>query len=249
MSLTVSLKELIESGAHFGHQVKRWNPKMSEYLYGEKDGVHIFDLTKTKPLLEEALEVLKNASKAGKVILFVGTKKQVKEEIAVKAKEAGVYYINERWLGGTLTNLEQIKRSLRRMNEIEAGFEKNEYANRTKKERLLIKRDKDRLERFFGGINGLERMPEILVIVDTKREKTAIREAKAMEVETIGLVDSNSNPTDVDYPVPMNDDASKALDYVLGLMRDAILEGKGKSNTSSKSSESRKGSKGKNKDN
>lgn len=226
MTTQVSLKDLIESGAHFGHQVRRWNPKAREFLYGEKEGVHIFDLTKTKPLIEEALQVLTRTASEGKTILFVGTKKQAKEEVAKKAKEAGVYYINERWLGGTLTNFEQIKKSLRRMNEIKTGLEKNEFTKYTKKERLLLDRERERLERFFGGINGMPNIPDLLVVIDIKREKIAIKEARARDVEVVAVVDSNSDPSEVDYPIPMNDDASKALEYILGLMKDAILEGK-----------------------
>ena len=226
--MTVSLKDLIESGAHFGHQVRRWNPKMRDYLYGEKEGVHIFDLTKTKVMLEEALVAIKEAASQGKVILFVGTKKQAKDEVRKMAEEAGVYYINERWLGGTLTNFEQIKRSLRRMNDIKSGLEKGEYSSYTKKERLLLDRERERLERFFGGINGMTNLPQLLVVVDIKREKTAIKEANTQKIEVVAIVDSNSDPADVDYAIPMNDDASKALEYVLRLMKDAILEGKGK---------------------
>jgi small subunit ribosomal protein S2 len=225
MTLTVSLKELIESGAHFGHQVRRWNPKMEQFLYGEKDGVHVFDLPKTKAKLEEALEAIKEATANGKKVLFLGTKKQAKEMIAKTAKESGSFYVNERWLGGTLTNFDMIKRSVKSMKDIEKGLELGEYKTRTKKERLLLERELERLHRFFGGLDGIDTKPDMLVIIDVKREKTAVKEANATGVDVVGIVDSNSDPDGVNYPIPMNDDASKALMYVLGLMNEAILEG------------------------
>lgn len=228
MTVNVSLKELISAGAHFGHQVRRWNPKMSPFLYSEKDGVHIFDLTKTKEKVDVALQFLKESAKSGKIILFVGTKKQSKVKLAEIAKEAGCFYVNERWLGGTLTNFEQIKKSVGKMADFKNKMQSGEFNDRTKKERLLIQREIDRLERFFGGLAGIEKKPDILVIIDIKREKTAVLEAKAKGVETVAIVDSNSDPTLVDYPIPMNDDATRAIEYILGLMKDAILEGKKK---------------------
>ncbi len=232
--MDVSLKELIESGAHFGHQVRRWNPKMEEYIYGEKDGVHIFDLTKTKTMLEEALAELKKAASEGKVILFVGTKKQAKEKVKEAAVKAGVFYINERWLGGTFSNFDQIKKSLRSLKDLKAGLTNGEFNKRTKKEKLLIEREITRLERFFSGIIGMDRIPEVMVVVDVKREKTSLREAKMKNVKTIAIVDTNGDPNSVDYAIPMNDDASKALEYVLGLMAIAIQEGKGVKATADK---------------
>jgi len=228
MAINVSLKDLIESGAHFGHQSKRWNPKMEEYIYGAKEGVHIFDLTKTKEKLEEALGFLKKAASEGKSILIVGTKKQAKDKVEDMAKGAGIFYVNERWLGGTLTNFEQIKKSLRSMDKLKTGLANGEFADRTKKERLLIDREAKRLERFFGGMVGMTDLPEVLIIIDVKRGHTALKEAEMKGLATVALVDTNSDPTGVDYPIPMNDDASKALDYVLGLMVEAVLEGKGK---------------------
>lgn len=226
MSLNVSLKDLIETGAHFGHQVRRWNPKMAEYLYGEKEGVHVFDLPKTKEKLEEALEAIKKAVSEGKNILFLGTKKQAKEMVAETAKQSKTFYVNERWLGGTLTNFDMIKKSVRKMKDLEAGLAGSEYKDRTKKERLLLERELDRLHRFFGGLVGIEEKPSMLIIIDVKREKTAVKEANSTGVEVVGIVDSNSDPDGIDYPIPMNDDASKALLYVLGLMKEAIEEGR-----------------------
>lgn len=226
MPYEISLKELISAGAHFGHQVKRWNPKIAPYLYGERGGVHIFDLVKTKELLQKALEYLKDVAKDKKVILFVGTKKQVKEKIKEVALATSSFYINERWLGGTLTNFDQIKKSSKKLKDLKSDLQSGKFNNRTKKERLKIQREIDRLERFFGGIEKMDELPDILVVVDINREKTSIKEARKMGVRIVAIVDSNTDPTLVDYPIPMNDDASKALEYVLELMKQAILEGK-----------------------
>ncbi len=234
MSLNVSLKELIETGAHFGHQVRRWNPKMKQFLYGEKEGVHVFDLPKTKEKLEEALVAIKKAASEGKNILFLGTKKQAKEMIAETARESKTYYVNERWLGGTLTNFEMIKKSVKKMKDLEMGLTGNEFKGRTKKEKLLLQRELERLHRFFGGLVGIENKPELLIIIDVKRERTAVKEANVTNVEVVGVVDSNSDPNGIDYPIPMNDDASKALMYVLGLMKEAIEEGRAKKDAGSK---------------
>ena len=226
MTVKISLKKLLETGAHFGHQARRWNPKMKPFLYGTQEGVHIFDLTKTKKQLEEALEVLKKASKEGKKILFVGTKKQAKEKVKEVALATGSFYVNERWLGGTLTNFEQIGKSIKNLSEMKTKKEAGEYKHFTKKERLLIEREIARLERFFGGIAGLEELPELLVVIDTRREAGAVKEAQSNDISVIGVVDSNCDPTKVTYPIPMNDDAAKAIEYVLSLMEEAILDGK-----------------------
>jgi small subunit ribosomal protein S2 len=237
MTQTASLEELVKSGAHFGHQSKRWNPKMAEFLYGEKDGIHIFDLTQTKQKLEEALEVIKEAAKAGKTILFIGTKKQVKDYLVTTAKATNSFYINERWLGGTLSNFDQIKKSIKKLADLKKGLTTGEFNEYTKKERLLLEREMLRLERIVGGLTGMEKRPDLLVIIDTKKESSVIKEAKRLKVTMVGISDSNSDPNDTDYVIPMNDDATKALEYVLDLMRDAILEGQGKeSSTTGKTS-------------
>ena len=224
----ISLKELIESGAHFGHQSRRWNPKMAEYLYGVQEGVHIFDLTKTKKCLEEALEFLTKSSLEGKVIVLVGTKKQAKEKVREVAEKVGFPYVSERWLGGTLTNFEQIKRSIDKLAKMKEEKASGAYQKFTKKERLLLQREIDRLERFLGGLSGLTVMPDILVIIDTHKEAGVIKEAVRKGLTTVGIVDSNSDPTVVDYPIPMNDDATKAIEYVIEKVGDAISEGKKK---------------------
>jgi small subunit ribosomal protein S2 len=226
--MKVSLEELVKTGAHFGHQSKRWNPKMAEFLYGEKEGIHIFDLTKTKEKLEEALEVIKEAAKAGKTILFIGTKKQVKDYLVTTAKATNSFYINERWLGGTLSNFDQIKKSIKKLADLKKGLTTGEFNEYTKKERLLLEREMIRLERIVGGLTGMDKRPDLLIIIDTKKEGSVIKEARRLKVTMVGVSDSNSDPNDTDYVIPMNDDATKALEYVLDLMRDSIFEGQGK---------------------
>lgn len=228
MTVKISLEELLNTGAHFGHQTRRWNPKMEEYLYGSEQGVHIFDLTKTKPMLEEALAFLTKEASEGKTILILGTKKQIKDKVAEVAGEAGVPFVSERWLGGTISNFGQMKKSLKKLEEMKMNMASGFYSKYTKKERLLIDREITRLERFFGGITTLEKVPDVLFVIDTKREAGAVHEANEKGVKIVGIVDSNSDPDLIDYPIPMNDDASKALEYVLGLVKDAILDGKKK---------------------
>lgn len=228
MAIKVSLEELLDSGAHFGHQTKRWNPKMDEYLYGQENGVHIFDLTKTKPLLEEALSFIAKSVSEGKNVLLLGTKKQIKDKVREIAEEVGMPYINERWLGGIISNFDMMRRSIKKMDEMRENMASGAYKKYTKKERLLIDREITRLERFFGGIAKLESIPDILFVIDTKREANAVREANYKKVPVVGVVDSNSDPDVVDYPIPMNDDASHALEYILDLVKQAIMEGKKK---------------------
>jgi small subunit ribosomal protein S2 len=226
MAVKVSLDQLLDSGAHFGHQTRRWNPKMEEYLYGQENGVHIFDLTKVKPLIEEALEFLTRSIKEGKTVLLLGTKKQVKDKVAAVAEKVGIPYVNERWLGGTISNFPQMQRSLKKMEEMKINMTSGFYNKYTKKERLLIDREIARLERFFGGIKMLTNVPDVLFVIDTKREAGAVHEANVRKVPVVGIVDSNSDPDPIDYPIPMNDDASKALEYILDLVGEAIEEGK-----------------------
>lgn len=225
-NIKVSLEELMDAGAHFGHQTRRWNPKMEEYLYGSENGVHIFDLTKVKPLIEEALGFLTRSVKEGKTILILGTKKQVKDKVAEVAERVGVPFVNERWLGGTISNFPQMQRSLKKMEEMKTNMISGFYNKYTKKERLLIDREIARLERFFGGIETLTGVPDILFVVDTKREAGAVHEANERKVPVVGIVDSNSDPDLIDYPIPMNDDASKALEYILDLVGQAIEQGR-----------------------
>lgn len=226
MSVTVSLEKLLESGAHFGHQSRRWNPRMADFIYGQEEGVHVFDLTKTKTALDEALKFLTDSIKEGKVVLLLGTKKQAKDKVIEVAKEIGIPYISERWLGGTLTNFEQVRRSTKKMAEMKEKMANGDYKEYTKKERLLIERDIERMERFFSGISMLEKTPDVLFVVDTHKEIGAVKEANKVGLPIVGIVDTNANPDLVNYPIPMNDDASKAIDYVLELVKEAILEGR-----------------------
>jgi len=227
MTIKISLEELAKVGCHLGHPVRRWNPKIAPFLYGERDGIHIFDLSKTKKCLDEALDALsEKASKNGK-ILFVGTKRQAKRKIEEVGKETGSFWVSERWLGGTLTNIDQIRKTLKKLDELKKMLASDEIKRmRTKKERLLLERKAARLERFFGGLSGMEKLPDLMVIVDLKKEKTALKEARQMGVETIGIVDTNADPTKVDYPIPCNDDSGKALDLILDLMKKVIIEAK-----------------------
>lgn len=226
MSVKISLEELLQVGAHFGHQTKRWNPKMEEYLYGSESGVHLFDLTKTKPLFEEALDFLKSASKEGKTILLLGTKKQIKDKIRAVAEKLGLPYVNERWLGGTISNFDQMRKSLKKLEEMKEKMATGAYSEFTKKERLLIEREITRLERFFGGLSGLTKTPDILFVIDTKKESSAVKESSRKGVTIVGMVDSNADPDLVDYVIPMNDDAAKAVEYVLDKVAEVIEDGK-----------------------
>jgi len=222
--ITVSLEELMDAGAHFGHQTRRWNPKMEEYIYGSEGGVHIFDLTKTKPLIEEALDFLAKSAKEGKKILILGTKKQIKDKVAEVAEKACTPYVNERWLGGTISNFNQIKRSVDKMEEMKENLAAGTYNKYTKKERLLIDREITRLERLFGGIKNLKEKPDVLFVIDTKREAAAVREANSKKIPVVGIVDTNADPDLVNYPIPMNDDAARALEYMLDLVAKAIAQ-------------------------
>ena len=239
-SIKADPAKLLELGAHFGHQSKRWNPKMEPYLYKEEKGIHLFDLIKTEKALNEVLDLLSKESNKKKTFLFVGTKKQVKDVIKEVAEETGSFYVNERWLGGTLTNFKQIKKSVEKLEEMKEKREKGEYDEFTKKERLLLDREIARLERFFQGIVGLDGSPDYLIVVDVRKEKGAVVEARRKGVKIIGIVDSNSDPDMVDYVVPMNDDAIKPLEYVLHLFGDAIMEGKKSGKTDKKKSKAGK---------
>ena len=227
MKVNISLDELVTRGAHFGHMSRRWNPKMAEYIHGVQDGTHIFDLVKTKECLETALNFLAESQAGGKVILLVGTKKQAKDKVKEVANELSLPYITERWLGGVLTNFTQIKSSTDKLKKMREERAAGEYKKFTKKERLLIDREIERLDRFFGGLTSLTKIPDILFIVDAKREFTAVSEAGKMDVATVAILDTNADPTKVDYPIPMNDDAAKALDYVLDLLKETLQNVKG----------------------
>lgn len=224
---------LFEAGAHFGHVAKRWNPKMEKFLYGKKGGVHIFDLEKTMEELENAGKVLNKMASEGKKIVLVGTKRQSREMVKEEAIRIGVGYVTERWLGGTITNWEQIKSRINRLNKLKKGRDTGEFSGYTKKERLLIDREIAKLERFFGGLADLGGIPDVVVIFDAKKDKIAAREAKSRGIEVVGLLDSNANPDLVDYPIPMNDDATTAVELVIKYLVQEIEKGKKKGSKAS----------------
>ncbi len=225
-NIDVSLEALLEAGAHFGHQIKRWNPKMKPYIYGSRGGVHIFDLLKTKECILNASQYLQELQREGKVVLFVGTKKNAKAKIIEVARLLGQPYVDERWLGGTLTNFDQIRKSVRKLAELKEDMASGKYKYYTKKERLDIERKIEKLELAVGGISTMEKLPDAVVIVDIHREHSALREAKERKVTVVGIVDTNSDPGEVAYPVPMNDDATSAIEYVLQVFLDAMLNTK-----------------------
>jgi len=221
----VTVEALFEAGAHFGHVAKRWNPKMEKYLYGKRGGTHIFDLEKTVEKLEEAKEALTRLASEGKRIALVGTKRQAKAMVIEEAVRAGIPYVSERWLGGTVTNWVQFKSRVDRMKRLEADREAGKYAGHTKKERLLIDREIAKLRRLFGGLAELTAAPEVLVITDAKKERTAVREATRKGLIVVGIVDSNIDPDLITYPIPMNDDSVSAMGLVVRDLVKAIEAG------------------------
>lgn len=228
MTVDISLKALLEAGCHFGHQTVRWNPKMKPYIYMARDGVHIFDLAKTKEGLEEAIKFAGEVTSQGGKILFVGTKRQAKEIVFETAKKVGMPYVTQRWPGGGLTNFEQIKKSLDRLTSMKEKRAAGQYKDYTKKEQLLIDRKLARTEKFLGGLVGLEQLPEAVFIVDVKRELSVALEARQRGVKVIALVDTNANPDLVDYVIPVNDDASKSIELIVQAVGESIEEGKKK---------------------
>ena len=221
----VTLEELLEAGAHFGHRVERWNPKIAPYVFGQKEGIHIFDLERTREKLLEAMQELKRRANLEETILFVGTKQQAQEVIRDTAQKVGSPYIVNRWIGGLLTNFAQIKKSIDKLSKMKAAREAGEYKKFTKKEQLLLDREIARLEKLFGGVASLSGLPDILIIVDIKKENTAVAEARRMEIPLMAIVDTNSDPTLVDYPIPANDDSNKSVSFVVGKLGEAIEEG------------------------
>jgi small subunit ribosomal protein S2 len=224
----VTAEDLFEAGAHFGHTVKRWNPKMKKFIWGKKAGVHIFDLEKTVTKIDEACEALEKLAAEGKNIVLVGTKRQAKEVVQSVAKEIKVGYVTERWLGGIITNWKQVKSRIDKMIDLKKKRESGELKKYTKKEQILFDRQISRLEKFLGGLADLKIAPEVLVIVDTHKERSAVREAANKNLPIIGIVDSNGNPDPIRHLVPMNDDATKAIEIVVKLFSQAIAAGKAK---------------------
>ena len=226
MSPAVSMKALLESGVHFGHRTNKWNPKMRPYIFTERNGIHIIDLQQTVKLLDEAFNKVRDTVAAGGTILFVGTKRQAQETIQEEAERCGMPYVNQRWLGGTLTNWVTIQQRIVELTRLEKMFETGEIHNLTKKEGLLIQREINRLQTRLSGVRNMKSLPDLLFIIDIEREDTAVREANSKGIPVIALVDTNCNPSDIDYVIPSNDDAIRAIKLLVGRMADAVIEGK-----------------------
>lgn len=221
----ISMKQLLEAGVHFGHQTRRWNPKMKKYIFTERNGIYIIDLQKTVKKVEEAYNFVKQVSEEGGKVLFVGTKKQAQESVKAEAERAGHYYVNQRWLGGILTNYKTISKRVQRINEIEKMEEDGTFDVLPKKEVIELKKEYDRLIKFLGGIRDMKSMPQALFVVDPRKERNAIAEARKLNIPIVGIVDTNCDPDEIDYVIPANDDAIRAVKLLTGKMADAILEG------------------------
>lgn len=222
----VTVEALLESGAHFGHLTRRWNPKMRNFIFTERNGIHIIDLRKTQLLLDIAREAAYDVASQGRGVLFVGTKNQAKSIMEAESKRSGSNHVSERWLGGMLTNFSTIRKSIKRLNAIDKMEVDGTFEKITKKERLMLSRERERLRRVFGGIEDMTRIPGLLFVVDTKREHLAVKEAKILGIPVVGIVDTNSDPEEVDYPIPANDDSIHAVEIISRVIADAILEGR-----------------------
>ncbi len=221
----ISMKQLLEAGVHFGHQTRRWNPKMKKYIFTERNGIYIIDLQKTVKKVEEAYNFIKQVSEEGGKVLFVGTKKQAQESVKAEAERAGHFYVNQRWLGGILTNYKTISKRVQRISEIEKMEEDGTFDVLPKKEVVELKKEYDRLIKFLGGIRDMKSMPQALFVVDPRKERNAIAEARKLNIPIVGIVDTNCDPDEIDYVIPANDDAIRAVKLLTGKMADAILEG------------------------
>ena len=229
---TFTMRQLLEAGIHFGHHTRRWNPKMEQYIFGTRNNIHIIDLEKTVPLLYSALEVLYNIAKGGGSILFVGTKRSAFEIISSSAKNCGQYYVNHRWLGGMLTNWETVSKSIKRLKDLEKKIDSGEVNSLTKKERLNIERNKEKLELTLGGIKDMVGLPEVLFVIDINKESIAVSEAKKLGIPVIAVCDTNTDPSNIDFPIPGNDDAVRAVSLYCDLAGAAVLSGLEKNLTS-----------------
>jgi small subunit ribosomal protein S2 len=222
----IAMKDLLEAGVHFGHQTKRWNPKMKEYIFGERNGIYILDLNKTVKLFREAEDYVTNLAAEGRTVLFVGTKRQAQDVIAEEAQRSGMYFVNQRWLGGLLTNFATIQRSLGRLRDIEAMATDGRYDTLSKKEIARAEKEKRKLLKNLEGIRQMSRLPDAVFIVDTRKEKIAVDEARKLKIPVIGIVDTNCDPDEVDYVIPGNDDALRAIRLFASRIADAVLNGR-----------------------
>jgi small subunit ribosomal protein S2 len=221
----ISMKQLLEAGVHFGHQTRRWNPKMAPYIFTERNGIYIIDLQKTVKKVEEAYDFVRSLASEGKSILFVGTKKQAQESIREEAERCGMFYVNERWLGGMLTNYQTIRKRIDRLHELERMEEEGKFALLPKKEVAQLLGERDKLQRFLGGIKTMKGLPGALFIVDPRKERIALAEARKLGIPVIAIVDTNCDPDEVDYVIPGNDDAIRAVKLLTSKIADAVLEG------------------------
>ena len=222
----VAMKQLLEAGVHFGHQTRRWDPRMAEYIFQARNGIHIIDLQKTSKKLDEAYAFLKEQAEEGKTVLFVGTKKQAQECVKEAAEKCGMYYVDQRWLGGMLTNFDTIRARVQRLKDLEAMQEDGTFDVLPKKEVILLKKEMEKLERNLGGIKEMDKIPGVIFLVDPKKERIAVLEAKKLNIPVIGLVDTNCNPEEVDYAIPGNDDAIRAVKLIADVMANAVIEGR-----------------------
>jgi small subunit ribosomal protein S2 len=223
----IALKDLLEAGVHFGHQTKRWNPKMKKYIFGERNGIYIIDLAKTAKLFRDAEEFVHNLAADGRTVLFVGTKRQAQDAIAEEAQRSGMFFVNQRWLGGLLTNFTTIQRSLARLRDLEAMETDGRYETLSKKEIAQLEKEKRKLQKNLEGIRHMARLPDALFVVDTRKEKIAVDEARKLKIPVIGVVDTNCDPDEVDYVIPGNDDALRAIRLFASKMADAVMSGRG----------------------
>lgn len=220
----ISMKQLLEAGVHFGHQTRRWNPKMDRYIFTERNGIYIIDLQKTVKKVEEAYNFIHSMAQEGGKVLFVGTKKQAQESVKEEAERCGMYFINQRWLGGTLTNFETIQKRIARLKELEKMQEDGTFDVLPKKEVILLNKEMERLEKFLGGIKEMKTLPDVLFVIDPRKERIAIAEARKLNIPIVAIVDTNCDPDEVDYVIPGNDDAIRAVKLLTGKMADAIIE-------------------------
>ena len=230
VAATVSIKDLLEAGVHFGHQTRRWNPKMKQFIFGERNGIYIIDLQKTHRMLQDALQFVQDLAAQGKNIMFIGTKRQAQEAIAEEAKRCGMPFVTERWLGGLLTNFVTVRRSLERLRELEmtlTGPQETQRERLTKKELAHLDKERERLEKNLTGIKGMKSVPDAVFVIDTRREAIAVAEARKLKVPVIGILDTNSDPDEVDVAIPGNDDALRAIRLFASKVADAVLAGRG----------------------
>ena len=222
----VAMKQLLEAGVHFGHQTRRWDPRMAEYIFQARNGIHIIDLQKTSKKLDEAYEFMKEQAEEGKTVLFIGTKKQAQDCVKEAAEKTGMYYVNQRWLGGTLTNFKTIRKRIERLAQLEQMEQDGTFDVLPKKEVVLLRKEMDKLNKNLGGIKEMTEIPGVMFVVDPKKEHIAIQEARKLNIPVVGLVDTNCDPNDVDYVIPGNDDAIRAVKLITDVMANAIIEGK-----------------------